>query len=101
MADTSQYLAQALQQMQGQPATGSQPQGPSLQQMQQMAQQKQAWEAANPGQSYAAHGLQQMGQNLAGAPGRVMDGVQGLAQLPGQAMSGLQQLAQRFGSQPQ
>ncbi len=82
MADQSQYLAQALQQMQGQPAI-NQPQGMSLQQMQDVAKQKAAFEAANPGQSYMAHGLQQAGQNVMNAPGN--------------AMTGLQQLAQRFG----
>lgn len=94
----SQYLAQAIQSMsqpQGQPSTG----GPSMspQQMMQMQQQRQAWEAANPGQSYFAHGLGQMGQNLMGAPGRVADAFGSLGQLPGQAVNGLQALAQRFG----
>lgn len=102
MADQqSQYLAQAIQQMQGQaPAAPTSP-AMSLGDMQKMAQQKQAWEAANPGQSYMAHGLSQMGQNLMGAPGRIGDAVSGLAQLPGQAVSGLQALAQRFGGAPQ
>lgn len=95
--DQSQYLAQALQGMQSAPAAASAPAAPSLAQMQQMAQQKQAWEAANPGQSYEAHSISQMGQNLAGAPGRVMDAVGGLGQVPGQALSGLQALTQRFG----
>ena len=96
----SQYLVQALQQMGQQPAQpGSQPFALSLAQMQKMQQDKSAWEQANPGQSYMAHGLGQMGQNLAGAPGRVMDSLQGLGQIPGQAMSGLQALAQRFGGQ--
>lgn len=93
----SQYLAQALQSM-GAPA-GS-PQGTpqmSLQQMQQIAQQKQAWEAANPGQSYMGHGLQQMGQNLMNAPGNVMGAIQNLGQVPGQVANGFQSLAQRFG----
>lgn len=96
--DQSPYLVQALQGMQAAPPAQAAPSGPSLAQMQQMQQQKQAWEAANPGQSYMAHGIGQMGQNLAGAPGRVMDAVQGLGQVPGQAMSGLQALAQRFGA---
>lgn len=93
----SQYLAQALQQMSAQPAQPASPQGPSLAGMQKMAQDRAAWEAANPGQSYMAHGIGQMGQNIMGAPGRVLDSIQGLGQIPGQAMSGLQQLAQRFG----
>lgn len=82
--DQSPYLVQALQQMQqSQPAA---PQGPSLspQQMAQVVKQKQAWEAANPGQSYIAHGFQQMGQNIMGAPQNVMSGLGRLAQtLPG------------------
>ena len=88
MADRSQYLAQALQAMQA-PTPDAQPTGPSLQQMQQVAQQRQAWEAANPGQSYMAHGFQQMGANIAQAP-------QNLMAAPGQAMGGLQRLAQSF-----
>lgn len=78
----SQYLAQALQQMQGQPQA-AQPQGMSLEQMQKIGQAKAAFEAANPGQSYMAHGIQQAGQNVMNAPGN--------------AMTGLQNLAQRFG----
>lgn len=90
----SQYLAQAIQGMQAPPAAAPAQPGMSLAQMQQMAQHKQAWEAANPGQSYAAHGIDQMGQNLMGAPGRVADAI---GAVPGTAMSGLQALAQRFG----
>lgn len=92
MADpTSQYLIQALQQG-GQQPQGSTYQGPNLQQMQGMMQQKQAWEAQNPGQSYMGHGLQQLGQNLMNAPGKLVQGAQNLAGLPGQAMGGLQNL---------
>ncbi len=80
MADQSQYLVQALQQMQagGQP----QAQAPTMtpQQMQQVMQQRQAFEAANPGQSYMAHGLQQMGQNVMQAPQNAMSGLARLAQ---------------------
>lgn len=91
MADqSSQYLVQALQQMQA----GAQPQaqaptGPSLQQMQAIHKDRQAFELANPGQSYMAHGVSQMGQNIMGAP-------QALMQAPQNAMSGFAKLAQGF-----
>lgn len=67
MTDQSQYLAQALAAMQAQPqvSTG---QPPNLVAMQHQAQQKQAWEAANPGQSYMGHNLSQMGQTAMGGP---------------------------------
>lgn len=89
--DRSQYLVQALQQLQGAP-TAQAPQGMSLQQMQDVAQKRQAWEAANPGQSYMGHGLQQMGQNIMGAPGAMMQGARNLGAIPGQAAGGLQNL---------
>lgn len=93
MADQSPYLVQALQQM-GQQPQGLTYQGPNLQQMQAIAQKKQAWEAANPGQSYMGHGLEQMGQNLMNAPGNLVQGAQNLAGLPGQAMTGFQKMIQ-------
>lgn len=87
MDDRSPYLVQALQQMQQgapQPQTS---QGPSLQQMQDVVQKRQAWEAANPGQSYMQHGLQEMGQNIMGAPGAI-------AAAPGNAASGFAKMIQ-------
>lgn len=93
MDDRSQYLAQALQGM-SQPPPQQAPQGMSLQQMQDVAQKRKAFEAANPGQSYMAHGFQQMGQNIANAPGNLMQAGQNLAALPGQAASGFQKLVQ-------
>lgn len=98
MTDQSQYLAQVLQQMgQAAPQASGQVPGMSLAQMQKMQQDRATWEVANPGQSYAAHGLGQMGQNLMGAPGNVADAIGGLGELPKQALSGLQALAARFG----
>lgn len=93
MADQSQYLAQALQSMGQQPQAPTY-QGPNLQQMQAIAQKKQAWEAANPGQSYMGHGLEQMGQNLMNAPGNLVQGAQNFAALPGQALNGFQKMIQ-------
>ena len=90
-APQSQYLAQALQQMGQQPQPQA-PQGLSLQQMQDIAQKRKVFEAANPGQSYMGHGIQQMGQNLMNAPGNLLQGAQNLAGLPGQAASGFQNL---------
>lgn len=78
----SPYLVQALQAL-SQPA--QQPQsGLALPQMQKLAQQAQAWQAQNPGQSYMAHGLQSLGQNVMNAPGNAMNGLRNLVQgLPG------------------
>lgn len=90
--DRSPYLVQALQSMQQGAPQAQAPQGPSLQQMQDIAQKRQAWEAANPGQSYMAHGFKQMGQNIMGAPGAMMQGAQNIAGIPGQAASGFQNL---------
>ena len=72
--ERSPYLAQALQVMQAAPQQT--PQGPDLGAMMQQAKVRQAWEAANPGQSYAGHNLGQMAQNIQGVPGQ-------LAQVPG------------------
>lgn len=83
--DRSQYLAAALQAM-GQPQQQAPQGGMSLQQMQDVTQKREAFEKANPGQSYAMHGLKQLGQNVLGAPGA-------LAAAPGNALSGLQNLA--------
>lgn len=87
MDDRNPYLVQALQQMQQGAPQAQQPQGMSLQQMQDIAQKRQAWEAANPGQSYMGHGLQQMGQNIMGAPGAI-------AAAPGNAASSFGKLIQ-------
>jgi len=86
--ERSQYLAQALQSM-GQ-APSMQMQTPDLAAMQQTMDARKAFEAANPGQSYMAHGLQQMGQNVMAAPRNMMAA-------PGNVMSGMSDLAQRLG----
>jgi hypothetical protein len=84
MTDRSQYLAQALQAIGG---SQQPPQGMlSAPQMQQIAAQRHAFEAQNPGQSYAAHGLQQLGQSLMGAPAAI-------AAAPGNVASGLANFA--------
>lgn len=90
--DRSQYLAQALQSMGQQPPQAQAPQGMSLQQMQDVAQKRKAFEAANPGQSYMAHGFQQMGQNIGNVPQTLANAGQNLAGLPGQAMGGFQKM---------
>lgn len=74
----SQYLAQALEAMGSQPALSSAP-APDFAAMQKQAEAAKAWKAANPGQSYMAHGLGQMGQNLQAAPGRMAGGLFDLA----------------------
>lgn len=75
--DRSAYLAQALQSM-GQPQSPSS-QGLSPQQMQHIADARKAFEAQNPGQSYMAHGLQQMGQDIMNAPQNAAQGLGRLA----------------------
>lgn len=87
--DRSAILAQALQSMGQQPAIQAPP-PPDLAAIQRAGQAKQAWEAANPGQSYMGHNLQQMGQNVMDAPGKLMAA-------PGNAMGGLADLAKRLG----
>lgn len=87
MVDQSQYLAQALQELQAgaQPQPTEQP-GMSLAQMQAMQKDRAAFELANPGQNYMAHGLQKMGQNVMQAPQNAISGFAKLAQsLPGMA----------------
>ena len=86
--ERSQYLAQALQQMQAAPSQASG--GLDLSAMQMSAEQRRAWEAAHPGQSYIINNLQQVGQNVMQAPQNVMAA-------PGNAASGLAQLPQRLG----
>lgn len=76
--ERSQYLAQALASMGSDPAPAQQA-GPDLMAMQKQAEAAKAWKAANPGQSYMAHGVNQMGQNLKAAPGNAMGGLFGLA----------------------
>ena len=71
--ERSPYLQQAMQVMQAAP---QQQQGPDLGAMMQQAKARQAWEVANPGQSYMRHNLGQMAQNIRGVPGQ-------LAQVPG------------------
>lgn len=82
--DQSRYLVQALQSL---AAPQSAPAGPSvdLAGMQKAVGQRKAWETANPGQSYMAHGFGQLAQNLRGAPGAAMAA-------PGNALQGLQGL---------
>ena len=76
--ERSQYLAQALATMGAEPGP-SQPAGPDLMAMQKQAEAAKAWKAANPGQRYMAHGMNQMGQSLKAAPGNAMGGLFGLA----------------------
>lgn len=86
--DRSAYLVQALQEM-GQPAPAPQQQGPDLASLKKVGDARKAYEAANPGKSYMAHGFQQMGQNIMQAPGNIMAA-------PGNVMSGFGALAQRL-----
>lgn len=76
--DRSQYLAAALQSL-GQPAP--EPPDPliSTQQLSQIGKSRKAFEAANPGKSYMAHGLKSAGQNLMDAPGNAASGFADLA----------------------
>lgn len=82
--DRSQYLAQALQSL-GQPAPAPPDPLISADQLAQIGKARKAYEAANPGQSYMAHGLQQAGQNLMAAPGNAMSGFANLARQLGAA----------------
>ena len=75
--ERSPYLAQALANMDGGQVQGAP--APDLMAMQKQAEAAKAWKAANPGQSYMAHGAQQMGQNMQAAPGNAMGGIFGLA----------------------
>jgi len=86
--ERSQYLAQALQSMGSDPL--QQGQSPDLSEMKKIAEARKAFEAANPGQSYVANGMQQMGQNIMGAPAA-------MSAAPGNVMSGMGDLAKRFG----
>lgn len=80
----SPYLVQALQ---GMAAPQSAPSGPSmdLAGMQKAVDARKAWQAANPGGNYMAHGFGQLAQNLRSAPGAVMAA-------PGNVLKGLQGL---------
>lgn len=78
--ERSQYLAQALQSMGSDASMQPQVQAPDLAQMQKVAEARKAFETANPGQSYMAHGVRQMGQNIMAAPGNAMSGLGDLAQ---------------------
>lgn len=89
--DQSQYLVQALQNMAQQPQQAA-PQGPSPQQMAQAVQQRKAWEAANPGQSYMGHSVQQIGQNIGNIPQNLANAGQNIAGMPGDAMNALRRL---------
>lgn len=79
--ERSPYLAQALQGM-AQPAPQAQP-APDLAQMAGAARQRQAWEAANPGQNYARHQLGALMAGVKAAPGNVMSAPANLAGLLG------------------
>jgi hypothetical protein len=81
---SSPYLVQALQALSA-PQSAPQAASPDLAGMQKAVGQRKAWEAANPGQSYMAHGFGQLAQNLRGAPQAVMAA-------PGNALKGLQGL---------
>jgi hypothetical protein len=75
--DRSAYLAQLLQ------ASPQAQQGPSapgmdLAAMAGAAQQRKAWEAANPGGNYFGRNLAQAGRNVMAAPGNVMANIQAL-----------------------
>lgn len=67
--ERSQYLAQALAAMSAQPQAGMMQ--PDLGDTGQQSMAAQAWKAANPGQSYLLHGLQQAGQNIMDLPQRL------------------------------
>jgi len=79
--DRSQYLIQALQNM-GQAPAAPQQAAPDLTAMASAAQDRQAWEQANPGQSHAKHKLGLLMSGLQNAPG-------GLLAAPGNAVGGL------------
>lgn len=75
--DRSQYLVSALQAL-GEPAAAPADPLVTPQQLAQIGKSRKAFEAANPGQSYMAHGMQQMGQNIMQAP---QNAAHGFAQL--------------------
>lgn len=89
--ERSPYLAQALQAMSAPPPAS--PAGPDLAAMQRMAQQRGAWEAANPGQNYLKHQIGQIGQGVMQAPGRIMAAPGNV----GRALGGLFGLGQAAG----
>jgi hypothetical protein len=76
MMDRSQYVMQALQAMQAPQQQA--PQGPDLAGMAAQAQQRQAWEKANPGQSYMKQGLASAMAGVKGAPAAMMAAPQNL-----------------------
>jgi hypothetical protein len=71
----SQYLAQALAGMQPPPPQPTP--GVDLGSMKGAAEQRKAWEAANPGQNFARQRLGEIVANVQGVPGRI-------AQVPSQ-----------------
>lgn len=83
--DRSQYLTQALQNMGQQPAASPMP-GPNIGAMAAAADERKAWEAANPGKSHAKHKLGQMMAGVTGAPSAAFGAI---GQLPGAALGGL------------
>lgn len=86
--ERSAYLTQALQSLSAPP---EQAQAPTMDPgaMGEAIKRRKAWEAANPGQSYMANGVKQVGQNLAAVPGNIA-GIPGqLAAIPGNVMAGL------------
>lgn len=76
--ERSPYLAAALQALDQPPPK---PREPLLtpQQLAQIAKDRKAFEAANPGQSYMAHGLKSAGQSLLDAPRNAVSGFAELA----------------------
>lgn len=93
--DSSPYLVQALQQMQGQQPAQTPP-GLSLGQMQQIADKRKAFEAANPGQSYMGHGMMQLGQDVMNMPSTLMQAGRNIAAVPGQIGSGFSNLLSKI-----
>lgn len=75
--DRSQYLAQALQAMGSAPPSASAP-AMDLGAMKASADQRRAWEAANPGKSHLKHSIGQAGGALAGAPGAALSNLSSL-----------------------
>lgn len=91
---TSQYLAQALQQM-SQPMSVPQGQTMDPSQMAALAQKGDAYRQTNPDGSFIGHNIMQAGRNLMAAPGNAAAGLMRLSQaLPG--MNPAMQQAQPF-----
>lgn len=83
--ERSAYLSQALQSMAQAPQTAP-PQGPNLGAMAASADERKAWEAANPGKSHADHKLAGLLAGL-GGPESAAFGL--LGQFPGAGLGGL------------